>query len=183
MANTLASLKDFLEERRLIRKNDCLPLAQIRQRLVESQLLQTMRDICDAINTEAGTIIVDEQHYLPPEPVLSGFGFTRGQTEYVMRLELWGPRPSLVFVTRKWRDASPNRLFRWFYQFRRLEPLIVNFKFSCELLEEEVSEEELRQCFYYLLSGCSRSYTPSFRSVNGPRRSWGVNESGVRGES
>ena len=135
MANTLASLKDFLEERHLTRKNDCLPLAQTRQRLAESQLLKTMRDIGAAINTAAGAVIVDEHHYLPPEPVLSSFGFSRGQTEYVMRLELWGPRPSLVFVTRKWRDASPNRLFRWFYQFRRLDPLIVNFKLNCELLE------------------------------------------------
>jgi len=74
-------------------------------------VLKTMRDICAAINTEAGTIIVDEQHYLPPWPVLSGFGFTRGQTEYVMQLELWGPRPSLVLspvsgVTLRWTGFS-----------------------------------------------------------------------------
>jgi hypothetical protein len=163
MANTLAPLKDFLEERRLIQKDNGLALAQTRQRLEESLLLKTMRDICNAINTQAGTIIVDEHQYLPPEPVLSSFGYTRGQMDYVMRLELRGLRPSLVFVTRKWRDASPNRIFRWFYQFARLEPLSVNLKFNCELEEDEVSEEELRQCFYYLLSGFSRSYIPSFR--------------------
>ena len=80
-----------------------------------------------------------------------------------MRLELSGPTPSLAFVTRKWRDASPNRLFRWIYWFAELEPLSVNLKFTCELQEEGVSAEEVKRCFYYLLSGLSRSYTPSFR--------------------
>jgi len=162
MANTLVSLKDFLQERHLTQKNNGLPLAQARQRLEKSQVLKTMRDICAAINTEAGTVVVDEHLYLPPEPVVSSFTFTRGQTEYVMRLELWGPRPSLVFVTRKWRDASPNRLLRWVYQLAELEPLSMNFKFTCELQEEDVSGEEIKRCFYYLLSGLSRSYVPSF---------------------
>src|SRR5579859_2947895 len=39
----------------------------------ESQLLKTMGDICAAINGAAGTVIVDEHHYLPPEPVVSSF--------------------------------------------------------------------------------------------------------------
>jgi len=78
-------------------------------------------------------VLVEEYHYLPPEPVVSSFAFTRGHTEYVMRLEHWGPTPSLVFAMRKWRDASPNRLLRWFRQFARLEPLTVNFKYVCEL--------------------------------------------------
>ncbi len=168
MANTLVSLKDFLQERHLTRKNDGLPLAQARQRLEQSQLLKTMRDICAAINKEAGTIIVNEHYYLPPEPVVSSFAFTKGHTDYVMRLELWGPRPSLVFVTRRWRDASSNRLFRWIYQLAEMEPLSVNFKFSCELREENVSAEEIKRCFYYLLSGLSRSYTPSFRPNDAP---------------
>ena len=167
MANTLVSLKDFLRERRLTRRDDGFLLAQARQRLEESQLLKTMQDICAEINSEAGTVIVDEHHYLPPEPVVSSFAFTRGQTEYVMRLELWRPTPSLVFVTRKWRDTSPNRLFRWFYRLIELEPVSMNLKLSCELGEGHASAEEIRRCFYYLLSGLSRSYIPSFNPSNG----------------
>jgi hypothetical protein len=163
MASTLLSLKDFLQQRHLTQKNSGFPLAQMRQRIEKSQLLRTMQEICAAINTEAGTVIVDEHHYLPPEPVVSSFAFAKDQTEYVMRLELWGPRPSLLFMTRKWRDASSNRLCRWVYRLAEVEPLSVTFKFSCELQEEDASEEEIKRCFYYLLSGLSRSYTPAFR--------------------
>ena len=170
MANTLVSLKDFLHDRQLTRKSSGVPLAQARQRLEQSQLLKSMRDICAAINTEAGTVIVDEHHYLPPELVVSSFAFARGQTEYVMRLELSGPRPSLVFIKRKWRDTSPNRLFRWICRFAELEPLSVNLKFTCALQEEDVSGEELKRCFYYLLSGLSRSYIPSFRFRKEPSK-------------
>ena len=98
-------------------------------------------------------VLVDEHHYLPPEPVVSSFAFTRGNTEYVMRLEHWGPRPSLVFATRKWRDASRNRLFRWFRQLARLEPLTVNVKFTCELEEDDASAEEIRRCFFIFSRG------------------------------
>jgi hypothetical protein len=168
MPNTLVTLKHFLHKRQLTRKNNGVPLAETRQRLEQSHLLKTMRDIRDAINSEAGTVIVDEHHYLPPEPVISSFVFARGQTEYVMRLELSGPRPSLVFITRKWRDTSPNGLFRWIYRFAELEPLSISLKFTSELQEESVSREELKRCFYYLLSGLSRSYTPSFRFCKDP---------------
>src|ERR1700682_6238282 len=99
MADGLLSLKDFLLARPLPRNNGILPMPHARRRLEESLLFETMRDICVEINREAGTVIVDEHHYLPPEPVISSYTFTKGRTEYVMRLELWGPRPCLVFVT------------------------------------------------------------------------------------
>jgi len=163
MADTSISLKDFLRQRRLIQRNNEIQSAQTRQRLEESQLLKTIEQVCGAINTEAGTVIVEEHHYLPPEPVVSSFAFVRGHTEYVMRLELWGPKPMLVFAVRRWRDASPNRLLRWFYQFARSEPVTVNFKFVRELDKDNASAEEIKGCFFYLLSGLSRAYVPSFK--------------------
>jgi hypothetical protein len=163
MANTLVSLADFLKERRLMQKYSGPPSTQARQRLEQSQLLKSMREICAEINGEAGTVIVDEHQYLAPEPVVSSFTFTRGQTEYVMRLELWGPRPSLLFVTRKWRDSAQNKLSRWFYRLVQVEPVSVNLKFTCEIQSEHPSEEEVKRCFFYLLSGWSRSYLPSFK--------------------
>ena len=90
-----------------------------------------------------------------------------------MRLELWGPRPSLAFVTRKWRDSSSNKLIRCIYWLAEVEPLTVNFKFSCEIEEEGVSAEEIKRCFYYLLSGLDRSYIPSFRASKGCSRGAG----------
>ena len=84
-----------------------------------------------------------------------------------MRLELWGPRPSLRFVIRRWRDFSQNRLLRLLYRLLEAEPLSMDHKFACETWEDDVSAEEVERCFLYLLSGLSRSYTPSFQSCNG----------------
>ena len=61
-----------------------------------------------------------------------------------MRLELYGPRPSLVFITRKWRDSSPNEFFRWIYRFAKLELVSMNLKFACKLPEEDASGEDLK---------------------------------------
>ena len=96
---------------------------------------------------------------LQPVAVVDSFAFTRGNTEYVMRLEHWGSRPSLVFATRKWRDASRNRLFRWFRQIARLEPLTVNVKFTCELEEDDASAKEIRRCFLSSLGAESRLHS------------------------
>jgi hypothetical protein len=131
--------------------------------LEKSQLLKTMQDICAAINAEAGTVIIDEHDFLPPEAVISSFAFSTGNTEYVMRLEVWGPRPSLVFVTRKWRDTSSNRLYRWIYQLAEVEPLRVNLKFCCEF-QERMFLRRNQTVLYYLLSRLSRSYTPAFQT-------------------
>ena len=161
MANT--SLKNFLDERHLTAKKPGFSAARARQRLEQSELLKSMREICASINTQAGAVVIDEHHYLPPEPVVSSFAFSKGHTEYVMRLELWGGRPSLVFVTRKWRDASANRFLRWIYRLAEVEPLSINFKYSCALERDTASLEEIERCFYFLLSGLNRRYMPSFR--------------------
>jgi hypothetical protein len=166
MANGLLSLKDFLQQRQLTHKNDAVQLRCTRQRLEKSLLLETMRDICMEINAEAGALIVDEHHYLPPEPVICSYIFRKSNTEYVMRVELCGPRPSLVFIARKWREDSWNRLFRQVYRFARLAPARVNIKFRCELPEESISGEKIKRCFYYLLSGLSHTYIPSFQPCN-----------------
>jgi hypothetical protein len=168
MAHTLVPLKEFLEQRRLSRKRNGLADPQARQRLEQSRLLRTMRDICAAINGEAGTVLIDEHHYLPPEPVVSSFAFSKGQTEYVMRLELWGATPSLVFVTRKWRDASAKGLLRWVYRLAEMEPVSVNIRFTREFDEDEVSGEEIKRWFYYLLSGLDRSYFPLLSTPKDP---------------
>jgi len=164
MAHTLAALRDFLQEQRIVRRYSGLPSVQARQLLAKSQLLKTMQDICASINREAGTLVVEELQFLPPEPIVSSFTFRKDRREYVMQLELWGSKPYLAFITRKWRDARTNPLSRFLYWLVQPSPLNVNLKLTCELQEEAHSEEAIKQCFYYLLSGFSRSYIPPFRS-------------------
>ena len=163
MANTINSLKAFLEERDLTRKKPTLLGPRARQRLEESELLKSMREVCGAINSQAGTVVVDEHHYLPPEPVISSFAYSKGATEYVMRLELGDRKPSLVFVTRKWRNASTSGFLRWVYRLAEVEPLRVNFNCSYEIEEGDASFQEIERCFYFLLTGLDRRYRPSFR--------------------
>jgi len=170
MANTIASLKNFLAERDLTRKQPILCGPRARQRLQESELSKSMLEVCSSINAQAGTVVVDQHHYLPPEPVISSFAFSRGPTEYVMRLELCNQKPALVFVTRKWRDFSASRLFRWIYRLSEVEPLRVNLKYSCQIEDDNSSIEEVEKCFYFLLSGFDRRYRPSFRLSNTPAR-------------
>jgi hypothetical protein len=162
MGNTPVSLHDFLKEQHLTRNESDFTRLQARERLRKSQLLQTMQDVCAAINRETGRVIVEEHHYLPPEPVVSSFTFVKGETEYLMRLELWGTSPALVFISRKWRDFSTKiDFFRWIYRITELEPVTMSVRFSCQLEKEEVSEQEVQRWFVYLLSGLRRSYIPS----------------------
>lgn len=170
MPNTITSLKTFLEERDITPMKPTLRGPRARQRLEESELFKSMREICASINTQAGTVVLDEHHYLPPEPVISSFAFSKGSTEYVMRLELRDQKPSLVFITRKWRDASASRLLWWIYPIAEVEPLRVHFRYSCEIEEEDASLQEIEQCFYFLLSGFDRRYRPSFRRARDSSR-------------
>lgn len=163
MANTAVTLKAFLEERHLTQKDTSFFQTQVRDRIERSPLLEIMRDTCTAINKEAGRVVVEGHHYLAPEPVICSFTFIKGDTEFVMRVELADPKPRLVFVTRRWRNTSSNGFVRWIYRLAEVEPLSVNVKFNCELPFDDISEQEVQQWFFYLLSGLSRTYTPSFQ--------------------
>jgi hypothetical protein len=171
MANTITSLKNFFQERHFTRTKPRFLVLRARQHLEQSEFLKTMREICASINAQAGTVVVDEHQYLPPEPVMSSFAFSRGTTEYVMRLEIRNQKSSLVFVTRKWRDCSASKFLRWVYKLAEVEPLSVKFKYSCEINEDDASLQEIAQCFYFLLSGLNRRYRPSFRRSNDSSRS------------
>jgi hypothetical protein len=163
MANTITSLNNFLQESHLTRTEPRHPVLRTRQHLEKSEFLKTTREICASINAQAGTVVVDEHRYLPPEPVISSFAFSKGTTEYVMRLEIWNQKSSLVFVTRKWRDSSASKFLRLVYKLAEVEPLSVKFRYSCEIKENDASLQEIAQCFYFLLSGLNRRYRPSFR--------------------
>lgn len=161
MSDQVLSLRSFLEKQRLARRDNGYLIAQTRRRFEQSVLLEIIDRTCAAFNREAGTSVVEEHAYLPPEPVVRSFTFVRGQTEYVMRLDLWGTKPMLVFLVRNWRDSSPNRLVRWFWRTFHVEPLTVDIKLAVEIREETISEQEVQGWFFYLLSGLSRCYLPS----------------------
>lgn len=165
MENKTPSLEVFLEERRLRKKDNGHCSAEMRRQLEESALLKVVDATCALFNREAGEAVIEAHAYLPPEPVVRSFTFAKDGTEYVMRLDLWGTKPTLVFMTRKWRDNSPNGFVRWFWRILQAEPLRVEIVLTGEILEGTVLQEDVQEWFFYLLSGLSSRYLPSFKSL------------------
>lgn len=160
--NGSASLAQFLKERQLIPENDTYALEQSRERVEKSGLLRIMQETCAAINEMAERGIVDAHTFLPPEPILCCFIFVEEGTEYLMRLELQGATPTLVFAERIWRDTVTNDFVRWAHRLAEIEPVTVNIKLVHEFQDLRVSAEQVRRWFMYLVSGMDCSYTPSF---------------------
>jgi hypothetical protein len=157
-----ASLAQFLRERRLISANEGDALERGRERVEESGLLRMMQETCTAINELAGRTVVDSHSFLAPDPTLGCFIFGEGASEFTLRLELRGASPFLVFAERRWRDTATNDFVRWAYRLVEVEPMSVAVKLIHEFQGDSVSADEVRQWFFYLISGFDRAYTPKF---------------------
>jgi hypothetical protein len=158
-----ASLAQFLRERSLISANEGDALQRGRERVEESGLLRMMQETCTAINELAKRTVVDSHSFLAPDPTLACFIFGEGASEFTLRLELRGASPFLVFAERRWRDTASNDFVRWAYRLVEVEPMSITVKLIHELQNDRVSADEVRQWFFYLISGFDRSYTPKFR--------------------
>jgi hypothetical protein len=158
-----ASLAQFLKERQLLAASDTFALERGRERVERSGLLRMMQETCGAINELAGRTIVDAHSFLPPEPILGCFIYVEGGTEYLIRLELQEATPTLVFAERRWRDTVTNDFVRWAYRLAEIEPISINVKLIHEIHDDRVSAEQVREWFFYLISGLDRSHVPSFR--------------------
>jgi hypothetical protein len=151
----------YLGANRLNENNPSGQTATTRRELEESKLFAMMQETCGAINKEAGRLIVEVQHYMAPQPVLTSFLVSRGHTEYLMRLELQRGQPSLVFFTQRWRTNLVGRLLRFCLPFLGL--IAVQRRFSCKLSVEAVTKQEVEAWFAYLLSGLRRAQLPRIR--------------------
>jgi hypothetical protein len=158
------SLRHFLEHRQLASRHINPMLSLARYRFEDSPLLCLVDRTWEAFNSEAGRALIEGLAYLPPEPAVRSFTFEKGFDEYVMRLEVWGRHPTLLFLLRRWRDASPNPLVRWFHRAAGTGPLSVVIKYRGLIYDELVSDEEVKRWFFYLLSGLHRSHRPSLKS-------------------
>jgi hypothetical protein len=160
--NESGLLAQFLRDRHLIVADDFYAFEQARERVEKSGLLELMQETCGAINKLARGTIVDAHSFLPPEPILRCFIFVEDGAEFLMRLEMQGTIPTLVFSERKWRDTVTNDFVRWAHRLAEIEPITVNVKLVHEFQDLRASAEQVRQWFMYLISGLDRSYTPKF---------------------
>jgi hypothetical protein len=157
------SLAQFLKERQLIPASDTFALERGRERVERSGLLRMMQETCAAINELGARTIVDAHTFLPPEPTLACFIFAEEGAEYLIRLELQEATPTLVFAERRWRDSVTNDFVRWAYRLAEIEPMSITVRLIHEIHDDHVSAEQVREWFFYLISGLDRSHAPSFR--------------------
>lgn len=156
------SLAKFLKDRQLMPVDESDSTERGRRLVEQSGLMRIMMETCAAINELAGRTIVDVHSFLPPEPILCCFIFVDGGSEYFMRLELQGETPVLEFAERKWRDAVTNDFVRWAHRLAEIEPVTINVKLVQEVQDVQVTAEQVREWFMYLMSGLDRWYTPTF---------------------
>jgi hypothetical protein len=158
-----ASLAQFLKEQHLLPTDDDFAFERGRERVEKLGLLRLMQETCAAINELAGRTIVDAHCFLPPNPMLGCFIFVEDECEFVMRLELLGATPLLIFSERRWRDYATNDFLRWAYRLVEVEPMTVAVKLIHEVQDDQVTAEQVREWFFYLISCFDRTHAPSLR--------------------
>lgn len=158
-----SSLGEFLQERNLIVSDDYAGVQRARALVEASGLIGMMVETCSAINRIAGENIVDMHTFLPPDSMLCCFIFVENGTDYFMRLELEGSIPTLSFAERKCRDTYNIDFVRWVHRLADIEPVTITVKLVHEFQDIQVSVEQVREWFKYLVSGLDRVYVPSFQ--------------------
>ena len=159
------SLAEFLGERQLIATDDSYEMERARERVEQAGIVRMMLDTCDFINNIAGKTIVDAHSYRPPIPVLCSFSFAENGKEYFMRLELRGGIPTLIFAERSCRDTASNDFVRWALRLANIDPVTITIKLMHEFQDLNVSIEQVRDWFNYLISGMDRAHMPSFTAL------------------
>lgn len=161
------SLMEYMEDQNLLQKEPVLPLEDLRKEVEACALLKDMESTAAKINQAAGSLLIDVQSYLWPEPVVRSFSVQKKGEEFVMQLELWDGQPALTFLLRKARETALSRFLPWvFTHWLGLNEVEVAIKSSSELGLNLVTSRNIEAWFIYLLSGFERSLLPT---VPGPR--------------
>ena len=166
MTRRTPSLWQFLEQD--VKGRDSGRYSAIfREQLDRSELLATMGRVADTVNFKAGELLIDVQSYLPPEALVRSFCFQRHGQDYLLQLESWGPQPTVVFMTRKWRNLLCPNFLTWFYHLLGVEECVVDLRHSSLFRAEQITEADVESWFTYLISGFDRAFTPSIPQDHG----------------
>ncbi|MGA9471336.1 MAG: hypothetical protein WBV36_02660 [Terriglobales bacterium] len=160
MSHRVPSLWQFLDHH-VIARDTGQQMVRFREQLDQSELLAAMGRIADEVNTKAGNLLIDVQSYLPPEALVRSFCFGKDGQDYVLQLESWGPKPTVVFLSRKWRRLLFMNSLDWVYRCLGVEEYVIDVKFSSLFRPEQVSEADVENWFTYLISGFDRAFAPT----------------------
>jgi hypothetical protein len=166
MSKRRVSLMEFMENQNLVQKEPALPLEDLRKEIEAGALLKDLERTAGVINQAAGSLLIDVQSYLWPEPLIRSFSVQKKREEFVMQLELWDGRPALTFILRKARETLLSRFLPWVItHWLGLHEIEVAVKSSSVLNVDLVTSRDIEGWFIYLLSGFDRSLLPT---VPGP---------------
>lgn len=157
MGRPSLSLWDFLE-RNVIRTDNDAQLASFREQLDKSELLVMMEHLAAEVNESAGGLVIDVQTYLPPEPLVRSFSFQKGDKDYTLQLESWGPNPGLTFIMRQWRGPLLLSSFGWILRLLGVQEYVMVVKFRSPISAEEATHADVEKWFMYLISGFNRQF-------------------------
>jgi len=137
-------------------------MERAREWVEASGIVKMMLETNVTINRMAGRTIVDMHSFLLREPIFCCFIYVGNGTEYFIRLELQGAIPTLSFSGRNCRDTVSNDFVRWVHRLADVDPVTITVNLVHEFHEINVSIEQVREWFKYLISGLDRTYMPSF---------------------
>ena len=160
MSHRVPSLWQFLDHH-LIAGDTGQQMVRFREQLDQSELLAAMARIADEVNAKAGNLLIDVQSYLAPEALVRSFCFGKDGQDYILQLESWGPKPTVVFLTRKWRRLLFLNSLDWVYRCMGVEEYVIDVKFSSVFRPEQITEADVENWFTYLISGFDRAFAPT----------------------
>ena len=163
MSKRRQSLMEFMEDRKLVRRGSAVPLEEFRRQVENGALLRDMESAAQRINDAAGSLLIDVQSYLWPEPLVRSFSLHRNGEEYSMQLELWSDGLVLTFLSRKGKGIRIlNRILPWMMaQWAGLHEINIVVKSSSPLQPDLVSARDIESWFMYLLSAFDGSHAPT----------------------
>jgi hypothetical protein len=132
-----------------------------RVKLEESALVTSLERIASAVNDNAGYEVIEVRSFASPEQLIRSFNFRDGNLDHVMRIELWGALPVLVFLTRKWKGPSFLPRLVWLRTLLGFRAFDVDVKFSSDFDPDEVADDHVEKWFSYLFSGLAGDQAPS----------------------
>jgi len=154
---------EFLEDRHLVQKEPDLPLFEIRKAVEAGEFLKILDRTAKTINSTAGSLLIDAQSYLWPEPLIRSFAVQKGREEFVMQIELWEGCPTLSFIVRRARETFLSRFLPWVItHWLGLHEMEIVVKSAYTFDTARVTSRNVDDWFIYLLSGFERSLLPAF---------------------
>jgi hypothetical protein len=161
MTKRRPSLMEFMREQNLLHNPTQVPLERLRREIEESVFVRDLERTARTINKAAGSLLIDVQSYLWPEPLIRTFCVEKDREEYMMHVALRNGQLALSFLSHRKRGTVLSRYLPWvFAHWLGLHEVEVIVKSSLMVNRDAVSTGQMESWFVYLLSGFDAALAP-----------------------